>query len=206
MANPNSTVYAGRIVGSPLNGLCERVCIEVPKVFDGCVTRVNGQTFTLDVHHISADAQPPFRFVGASACGEATFAIGSITPCRDGSSCIAGTVNIPVLVTFCDANNTLFSGTAQLSVRSEFNLRLPRETLVPYQIRTAANLSSNNGNFLTDDKVIVNGCYIIVTKVIVNVDLLVPSYGYCAYPQCVSCGDDPCNRLMDLPLFPLSDR
>ena len=33
MAN---TKAAGRITGNPMCGLCERVCIEAKKIFDGC--------------------------------------------------------------------------------------------------------------------------------------------------------------------------
>ena len=60
MAN---TLRAGRITGDPAAGLCERMCIEVKRVFDGCRESVSNQNFTLELNGIPPQAVPPLTFI-----------------------------------------------------------------------------------------------------------------------------------------------
>ena len=37
----------GRINGNPVNGLCEKVCVEAEKVFDACIRQTQEEGITL---------------------------------------------------------------------------------------------------------------------------------------------------------------
>ncbi len=199
MAN---TIRAGRIRGNPLTGLCERICIEVQRVFDGCRENFNNQSFTLTVAQISAEATPPFTFVEASGSGEAAFENVVTVPLGNGRSRVSGDIVLPVTVTFTDAYNNAYTGVSSFRVHREFVLRLPEQSLVPYRIEVFAVFESLIGSFLSDDTVAGSGCYVYVAKVIVPTDILIPTYGNCVYPGCVDCGD-ACNALLSIPLFPI---
>ena len=49
IGNIRSDRTPGIIQGNPLNGLCERICIQTQKVFDACLqqTQIEGQEITL---------------------------------------------------------------------------------------------------------------------------------------------------------------
>ena len=196
-----NTIRAGRICGDPTDGLNERVCIEVPRVFDGCREQLSSQSFLLPLTDITPAAVPPFTYVRAISFGESTFTVNSIMEGRRGQSCISGEVMIPLLVTFTDANSNGFTARSSITFTHTFSLRLPQDSVEPYTIRCRAAFRSSTGRFINDTTVSVLGCIVLIAKVVVNVDLLVPSYGYCVYPECTGCGDI-CTAFLDLPLFP----
>ena len=80
----NNTIRAGRISGDPAKGLCERICIEVPRVFDGCRESFDNQTFVLELTGISPQAVPPFTFVEATNYGEIVFENVSVVSLTNG--------------------------------------------------------------------------------------------------------------------------
>ena len=55
-----NTKAAGRIYGNPLCGLCERVCIEVKKVFDGCITRIGNIPYTVALSNFTPGTVQPY--------------------------------------------------------------------------------------------------------------------------------------------------
>lgn len=199
MAN---TVAAGRIVGSPLKGLCERVCIEVKRVLDGCMTRVQNQTFVLRLSAVPAVAVPPFTYAGCNSCGSTTFINTVLYPQAGVTTRVSGDAVLPVTVAFTDSVGNNFCVAATLTIHRDICLRLPSDRFMPFSLEAEAQFVSEIGSFLTDDTVSVTGCYVIINKVTVRVDMLVPSYGYCVYPECTSCGEDACNNIMTLPIFP----
>lgn len=197
-----NTIRAGRIRGNPANGLCERVCIEVPRVFDGCRERIASQPVALTLTDIPAQATPPFTFVRAMSLGESAFAAHSVTDGSCGKSCVRGDVQIPLSVTFTDTFGNAYAARSELTLSRTFSLCLPQEAIEPYFVKVAAAFRSEHGAFLNENTVSANGCLVLVAKAVVNVDLLVPSYGYCVYPTCSGCGEDVCTQLDSLPLFP----
>lgn len=199
MAN---NLRAGRITGSPTNGLCERICIEVQRVFDGCRESANNRNFTLELSGIPAQATPPFVFIRAESYGDAVFDRVTEEPLENSRACISGELTIPVLVTFSDVYGNRYTATSSIRMRREFVLRIPEQSVVPYSIKLFASFLSTVGTFAGDTSVSVNGCYIIIAKVIVPTDILVPTYGFCVYPECTGCEDRSCNVFFSLPLFP----
>lgn len=199
MAN---TKRVGRIVGDPTVGLCERICIEVPQVLDACRENVSNQSFTLALTDISAQAVPPFTYVSAVSAGDAVFTTECIEYAENGKSCVEGTVDIPITVTFTDAYARPYTGKGNLRLRGTFLLALPLRSLTPYRLEVFAAFNSISGNFLNENTVSVSGCYLFVLKVIATTDILVPSYGYAEFPACETCTDDICRGITSAALFP----
>ncbi len=201
MAN---NIRAGRITGDPIRGLCERICIEVDRVFDGCRETVNNQNYVFTLSGISPQATPPFTFTEATGYGETTVENVSVVQLSNGKSRVEADIVLPIAVTFLDTFGNAYTGTSTLRLHRDFVLRVPTDSIVPYSLRVFSAFLSRIGNFIGDDAVSVAGCYTLVVKVIVRTDILVPSYGNCVYPVCVDCGGEACNEFLSLPLFPRS--
>ncbi len=197
-----NTIRAGRIAGDPTVGLCERICIEVPRVYDGCRDTFDNQTVLFELTDISAQATPPFTFVSAHSYGTAVWENITVTPLDNGRARVAGDVVIPVSVTFTDALGNPYTGKSELRLHKDTVLCVPRRAVVPYEFRVTALFAGQTGNFIGERTVSVTGCYTYVLKVIVPVDILVPTYGYAVYPECTDCGGNACTALLSLPLFP----
>lgn len=197
---PN-TIRAGRICGDPTAGLCERICIEVNRVYDGCRESFESSEFTLSVTNISPQATPPFTFVSAQSSGNAVFRIVSVTTPDTGKSTVAGEITIPVTVTLLDTYGNSYAGTSEIRLYREFLLNLPPESLAEYRVEVMAFFGSQIGTFTSSTTVAVTGCLAYVVKVIVPTDIVIPTYGLCVYPCCNSV-DTRCNFISGIPLFP----
>jgi len=58
--------FPGPICGNPINGLCEKVCIQAQKVFDACVKQITDEDVVLHVtDFVRADPIPPLTFISA---------------------------------------------------------------------------------------------------------------------------------------------
>ena len=64
--NRNTPCCPGPITGNPLNGLCERVCIQTTKVFDSCLKRLSLQNVAQTATFSTQPAEP-ITFVSASS-------------------------------------------------------------------------------------------------------------------------------------------
>ena len=186
MAN---TLRAGRITGDPAAGLCERMCIEVKRVFDGCRESVSNQNFTLELNGIPPQAVPPLT-------------LSDEENLANGKTCFSGEVSIPVIVTFADSLGNRYTATSNVRFFREFALGTPANSIVPYSLEVFVAFLSTIGNFISPAAVSVNACYVLIAKVIVPTDILVPTYGRCVYPDCTDCGENTCNAFLGLPLFP----
>ncbi len=200
-----NTKRAGAICGNPLNGLCERVCIEVNKVFDGCITRFADITYTATLTGFTEGTVAPFTFVSARSDGDSVISNFIATPVDNRRSRIEMDVTFPITVAYTDANGRAGTATSTITVHRDILLRLPSDSVVPYSVKAITNLASTIGSFTSDTEVNFRACIIQIIKVIVTVDILVPSYGYAEYPSCVEYEGEVCEGLLNLPLFPQSE-
>ena len=201
MAEDN-TIRAGKICGSPTAGLCERVAIEVPRVFDGCIARIPSKTFILRLTEMTPNLQPPFTYVSADSSGPASFENVLIVPVGERRSRIAGDVVIPLVVRYTDSMGNPGTAKSSVTVHREVVLNTPSRALVPFSVTSQASLASEIGAFITEDTVNIVCCTVIITKIIVLTDIVVPTYGNSVYPECNEGEPDICTRLLTLPIFP----
>ena len=111
-------------------------------------------------------------------------------------------MNIPMQVNFTDANGTQALGTTTLTLPRDVILRVPEPSVIPYEIVAVVNAVSAEGSYTADAEFTVSLCVTVILKVVMDVELLVPSYGYCYIPPCQEYQEEICEGFFDLPLFP----
>lgn len=191
-----------------LNGLCERICVQVTKVFDACINQAQLENYTLRITNLNpANPTFPLNFISAysTASQPATISNLIITRFEDrpNFSRVQATVNIPVIVTYTDANN--ISGTAEgvVSIDEDVVMYVPQPALTPINVTAFGNVVSTIGTFTSEDTFSITACVTVVLKVVADVDVMIPSYGYCPIPPCTPfTRDEVCPGVFDTPLFP----
>jgi len=209
--NNNNSSRPGPLNNNPTAGLCERAVIETDKVLDAALSQSTETGVILNVtNYDPANPAMPLTFVSAEGDvnNPATIAnvvISRLTD-RPNFATVTGTVTIPVIVTYRDANGIL--GTATSSVTYPINaiLYVPQPSLNPVRIEVNAQFRSQIGSYTAENTFTVTGCLQIIIKVVARVMLLIPSYGYpCIQP--VQVGEaNTCPGIFDQPLFPTSIR
>ncbi len=196
----------GNISGNPMNGLCERVCVNLPKVFDACMTQTTLENVTLTLSNLNPpNPTLPLTFVsGSSTSSQGTITSLTVTPISDrpGLSRVQTTVQIPVVVSYTDADGVAGTGTGVLNVSQDIIMCVPTGSVITPGIVATVNATIPQGTFTSGTTCTVTACITLILKVQADVDLLVPSYGYCRIPQCTEYTQDVCQGVFDLPLFP----
>lgn len=196
----------GPITGNPLNGLCERVCIQTNKVFDSCRKQISETDLSITLTNITpAGLVEPFTFVSGQSNGAATITDLVIDrfPDRPNFARVTGNVNVPVNVTFTDANGTEGTGDATLTFSQDVILFVPQPSVLPFSIDVFAGVVIADGTYEGNNTFLVDACIQIILRVVVNTNILVPSYGYCPIPPCQEfTSSDICPGYFDLPIYP----
>lgn len=180
--------------GGSFDGLCCRMVIEVKRVFDGCRLTDENVTLTLTTE---AAIPPQSTFVGARVIGSELTGY-SITDGNDGCSRVVGEIVTRFAVTY-ESGGVLTTVEARHSEEINVLLRLPNNAIVPFAIEVQSVMNVNGGAIIGTNAVSVSGCLLRIIKVVANVDILVPTYGYCSYPPCTGCA---CQGFFDRQVFP----
>jgi len=197
----------GPITGNPTNGLCERVCIQTNKVFDSCRKQIQETGLSITLTDITpAGLVEPFTFVSTEPNGNAfiTNLVVDRFPDRPNFARVTGTVNVPLTVTFTDANGTTGTGNTTLTFNQDVILFVPQPSIVPFTIDVFAGVAIPDGTYTGNNTFVVDACVQIILRVVVNTNILVPSYGYCPIPPCQEfSSSDVCPGFFDLPIYPV---
>lgn len=206
--NRQNSRMAGPIIGNPMNGLCERICIEVPRVYDGCVSRTQNENLTASLTDFTPqNLVPPFTYIGCVSYGNSTISNLSISPLSESRQArVKCDVNIPILCTFTDSNGITGQARGVVTIEKDIVLCVPENSVMSYSIESNANLVSSIGTFTSDTTINFTCCLVLIIKVLTIVDILVPTYGYTDYPPCMDFSDGLCEEIFNLPLFPSTNR
>ncbi|MGN0787797.1 MAG: hypothetical protein ACI4L6_01860 [Candidatus Onthoplasma sp.] len=191
-----------------MNGLCERICIQTTKVFDACMFQSHIENYSLTLTDFNpANPTAPLTFVsGSSVAGQTTVSNLVITRFDDRPNFarVQATVNIPVTVTYTDANNVAGTASGTISLQQDVVLYVPQPSLTPIDVIAFGSAVIASGTYNAETGgFIIEACVTGILKVVAVVDVLVPSYGYCPIPPCTPfTADDICPGVFDLPLFP----
>ena len=196
----------GPIQGNPLNGLCEKACIHTKKVFDACIRQMQETDVQLTVTDFTpANPVQPLTFVNVRCVGTDVTISDLVVDRFDDKPCFArvsGTVNVPVVVTYTDANGVVGTGNSVISVNTDVVLYVPQPSIVPFTIEAFASCLSPDGEYVGDNVFSIDTWLSIILRVVVEAELLVPTYGYCPIPPCQEFTQDACSGFFDLPLYP----
>lgn len=198
----------GPIVGNPLNGLCERVCILTKKVFDSCINQFQAQNIDVTVTDYTPENPTfPLTFVGCSSTGEMA-TIGNLTVTRfddrPNFARVTVDVNIPININYTDANGVAGVATGTLTVSEDVVMCVPQASVIPYTIEAFGSAICSDGDYIGENLFRISACVTVILRVVVEAELLVPSYGYCAIPPCQEFSSDVCAGAFNLPLYPTS--
>lgn len=206
-SNANCNRVAGSLKGNALTGLCEKVSIQVDKIFDSCISQETLTDVNITLTNItpSTGLTEPYRFIsGGSTTVEASITDLVVSELPDNCylARITGNVIVPIRVVFVDANGTQGTADAQITIPKDVVMHVSAPSVIPYAVQASVNLVVPEGTFTTATTLTVSACATVILKVVMPVQLLVPSYGYTYIPPCQNYTDEVCSGVFDLPLYP----
>lgn len=209
-SNFSSDRCPGQITGNPANGLCEKICIQVKKVFDACLKQGQEDNILITLtSNTPANPTYPLTFVSAkSTSTEATLTNVSIDRLADRPNFarVQATVGIPVEVIYTDANGVDGVGTGTASFSQDVILYVPEPSVIPYSLDAIVSLVAPEGTYIPENSFSVTCCTTIILKIVMETQILVPSYGYTAIPPCNEYSQEVCSGFFELPLYPNSNQ
>ncbi len=195
-----------QITGNPINGLTEKVCIQVEKIFDAGIKQTQIENYALTLTDLTPAAPTyPLTFVSArSLTAEATVTGLNIERQADRSCArVQATISIPVEVLYTDAAGVDGSATGTVSIPVDALLYVPAPSIMPFTLRAVASVVAPEGVYNDDTQgFTVSLCVTYILKVAMPVELLVPTYGYCAIPPVQEYSQEVCAGFFELPLYP----
>lgn len=196
----------GQITGNPINGLCEKVCLEAKKVFDACMQQTQLTDIVLDITNLTpANPTYPLTFVSAkSTVSEGVISNLIIEPLDERPNCarVRADVTIPVSVAYTDANGVEGAATSSVTITKDVILNIPTASIMPYNIEALVSLVSTQGSYTGENQFTIDACVSIIIKIVMTVEILVPSYGYAAIPPCQEYTHEVCAGFFELPMYP----
>lgn len=206
-SNFQSDKCPGTINGNPLNGLCEKVCIQAKKIFDACIKQVQIENYSLPSGKYNPETSAgPLTFISARSTGEQpTITNVNVERIADKQGCarVQATISIPVEVVFTDANGVEGIMSTSISLNEDVLLFVPAPSIMPFTIEAQASAVAAEGSFDgSANSFTVNVCITAILKVAIDVELLIPSYGYCAIPSAQDYSKEVCAGFFELPLYP----
>jgi len=217
MSNYINQNVPGPLRGNPMAGLCEKASISVEKVFSSCLSRETKTNVNLDLISIetlqqaaddmrpaSSDLTAPYKFISGTSIGTRIENL-VVTDLADDkcSARVECDVIINMEIVGVDANGTKFIRFAEVCIPKDIILKVPAPSLLPYEIKAKATCVIQDGEFTADDVLNATLCVTIIIEVVVQVQLLVPSYGYTHIPPCVPFTQaTSCAKAFELPIYP----
>jgi hypothetical protein len=230
--NANPSCCPGTISGNALDGLQEKICVQVKRVYDSCLQQeqLDDVDVTITSFAQVAGSSSCQTQVSPAFCRENPETIPATSPpvapitfesCRSNTTvgricnlmidrlcdrpCFArvrGTVEIPIDILFVDSRCVEYIGKGVVCVNKDVLLSLPDESIVPFEIETMISAICVSGTYEGNNVFELTICVTIVLKVLAKVEILIPSYGFCPIPPCEEFAENVCDEFFSLPLFP----
>ena len=204
--NFQSDKCPGQINGNPLNGLCEKVCVQAKKVFDACMQQTQLNDIVLNITNLTpSNPTYPLTFISAkSTTSQGTISNLLIDPLTERPNCarVRADVIIPVSVAYTDGNGVEGVATASITVTKDVILNIPSASIMPYMVEAVVSMVSTQGTYTDLNQFVIDACVSIIVKIVMEVELLIPSYGYAVIPPCQEYTQEVCAGFFELPMYP----
>ena len=190
------------------DGLCERACVQVKKVYDSCMQQVQLEGATLELSDVRPRDQSftaPLTFLSCRGVpGKTTLSDLAITPLADTDHLarVQCTMHIPIEVLFADANGREGVGSAVLNLKKDVVLYIPDESIIPFSVEAASGAVCVTGTYCGGFRFRLTVCVTAILKIVAEVELLIPSYGFCRIPPCREFASGVCDDFFALPVYP----
>ncbi|HPD02423.1 MAG TPA: hypothetical protein PK245_03545, partial [Clostridia bacterium] len=189
----------GNISGNPLHGLCEQMCIQAKKVFDACLSQTTHENVVVTLRDLCPpNPTPPLTFVSAaSTSSHGKVKDVSIDPIPDRPNCkrVQATVCIPIEVVYTDSCGREGVGQGELCFTKDVVLNVPDNSVIPVKVAATVNVVSPMGTWISGHTFSLTVCVTILLKIEAEVELLIPSYGYCFIPPCQEFSAEACSGI-----------
>ena len=195
----------GVINGNPLNGICEKACIQVDKVLDAAMRQIQLTNTQVELTNQNpANPVTPLTFISAVINGQT--AVNKLTVERlvekPNFARVSFDAVVPLLITYSDANGVTGTGETTVTLANDIILFIPQPSVVPYRIEVFGAVANSSGSWVSGSTFSLNACISLIIRVLVQAEILVPSYGYCCPPQAQEFTPDVCRGEFELPIFP----
>ena len=205
-SNFSSDHCPGTISGNPLNGLCEKVCIQAEKIFDAGIIQTRLDSYNaVPTSFVPANPTYPLTFVSARS----TSSVGTVSNVnveRQAEGCCArvqATITIPIEIAYVDANGVEGVATSNIVLTEDVLMYVPSASVMPFTVTSVASCVSPEGTWdAATGTFVISACVTCILKIAMQVELLVPSYGYCAIPPAQEYTQEVCTGFFELPLYP----
>ena len=194
----------GPIQGNPTDGLRTRVAISVKRVLDSSKKQLSLDRVKLLLRCMPPGVKPCTFISAASTQVEAKVIDLSVhrleeRPCFARVKC---TAIVPMQVVFACEEGNRYCAESEIKVTQDIVMYVPEASVFPFEIVAVASCHCPTGKFETDKTCIVTACLTLITKVVAETDLLVPTYGFCPTPDAIDYEDQVCSKFFELPLYP----
>ena len=205
-SNFQSDKCPGPVSGNPLSGITEKVCIQAEKIFDAGIKQTQLTGYTLELEDIEpATVTYPLTFVSARSTSAEATVTNLVIDRQADKNCarVQATVTAPVEVLFTDAAGVEGSATATVSLPQDVLLYVPAPSIMPFTVRAVVSIVAPDAVFdATNNTFTASLCVTVILKVSMPVEILVPTYGYCAIPPVQEYSQEVCAGFFELPLYP----
>ncbi len=203
--NANAPQCPGTVSPDSSCRFTERVCIQVKKVYDACMQQEQLDNVRVELHIICpSNPVPPFSFVSCRSTGfHGDLRAVRVDRLADSTlSRVRALVDIPIEVLFTDANDNEFVGQTCVTVAKDVVMFVPDESVIPYFIDNIVSAICVSGVHCECNRFVITVCVTVILKVVAEVDLLIPAFGFCNIPPCEQFAENVCDEFFSLPIFP----
>lgn len=95
-------------------------------------------------------------------------------------------------------------GQASINVSKDVLLCIPDDSIIPFTLESLVSAICVSGTYIGSCKFEITICVTVALKVLAEVDILIPTYGFCEIPPCEEFAETVCDEFFSLPLFPQS--
>ena len=112
------------------------------------------------------------------------------------------TVDVPLDVLFLDQRCQEWMGQTVVKVDKDILLCIPDDSIIPFTLESLVSAICVSGTYIGNCTFDITVCVTVVLKVLAEVDILIPTYGFCQVPPCEEFAENVCDEFFSLPLFP----
>lgn len=113
-------------------------------------------------------------------------------------------VSIPIDVLFIDQRCQEWMGQSTITVAKDVLLAIPEESIVPFTLESMVSAICVSGKYVGNCQFEITVCVTVVLKILAEVEVMIPSYGFCEIPPCEEFAESVCDEFFALPIFPRS--
>ena len=107
---------------------------------------------------------------------------------------VKATVDVPIDVLFTDQRCQEWVGQAVLQVDRDVLLCIPDDSIIPFTLESLVSAICVSGSYIGNCTFEITICVTIVLKVLAEVDIMVPTYGFCEIPPAEEYAESVCDE------------